>query len=221
VLSWLTDEIRRRKRPDMPLKVAIDGRCASGKTSLADSLAPRLREYGFEVLRPSVDGFHHPKAYRYRQGEYSAAGYYEDAFNYAAVVSHLLEPLSSRAFPVVCRSASHDVRTDATVDDPIEVSSNAVLLFDGLFLFRHELNAYWDFRVLLDVDPTTSVARAVERDSGPDAAPDVVRRKYELRYEPAWQMYCDFEAPNGKADVVIDNRDVATPRFLKGGPVGR
>jgi uridine kinase len=217
VLTWLVDEIRRRKRPDMPLKVAIDGRCASGKTWLADSLAPRLREYGFEVLRPSVDGFHHSKAYRYRQGEYSAVGYYEDAFNYAAVVSHLLEPLSRSAFPVVCRSASHDVRTDATVDNPIEVSSNAVLLFDGLFLFRRELNAYWDFRVLLDVDAATSVARAVERDSGPEAAPDVVRRKYELRYEPAWCMYCELEEPDVKADVIVDNRDVAAPRFVKRG----
>ena len=221
MLTWLVEEIRRRKRPGVPLKVAIDGRCASGKTSLADSLAPRLREFGFEVLRPSIDGFHQPKAHRYRQGEYSAAGYYEDAFDYAAVVSHLLEPLAGHAFPVVCRRASHDLRTDVAIDDPIEVPSHAVLLFDGVFLFRRELNAYWDFRVLLDVDAATSVTRAVERDAGPDAAEDVVRRKYEMRYEPAWRMYCELEAPDVKADLVIDNRDVMTPCFLKGGPVRR
>ena len=67
---------------------------------------------GFEVLRPSVDGFHQPKAHRYRKGEYSAIGYYEDAFDCAAVVSHVLQPLSGSRFPVVCRRASHDVRTD-------------------------------------------------------------------------------------------------------------
>ena len=218
MLTWFADEIRRRKPADLPLKVAIDGRCASGKTLVADSLAPRLRAHGFEVLRPSVDGFHHPKAHRYRQGEYSAAGYYEDAFNYAAVVSHLLGPLSGSAFPVLCRNASHDLRTDAAVDDPIAVSSNAVLLFDGVFLFRRELNAYWDFRVLLDVDASTSVERAVERDVGPNTDADVVRRKYDVRYEPAWRMYCELEQPEVKADVIIDNRDVAEPRFLKGGP---
>jgi uridine kinase len=220
MLDWLVQEIRRRKREARPLKAAIDGRCASGKTMLADALAPRLRACGFEVLRPSVDGFHQPRAYRYRQGEYSAAGYYEDAFDYAAVVSHLLEPLSGSVFPVICRSASHDVRTDVALDVPIEVSSTAVLLFDGVFLFRRELNAYWDFRILLDVDAATSVARAVVRDAGPDAASDVVRRKYEMRYEPAWGMYCERESPESKADVVIDNREVATPRLLKGGSPG-
>jgi hypothetical protein len=65
------------------------------------------------------------------------------------------------------------------VDDPIQVSADAVLLFDGVFLFRSELNALGSS--LLVHDPATSVSRAVERDQGPDAAADVVCRKYELR----------------------------------------
>jgi uridine kinase len=215
LLDWLVGEIRRRKSGTRPLKVGIDGRCASGKTFLADSLAPRLRAHGFDVLRPSVDGFHHPKAHRYRKGEYSAIGYYEDAFDYAAVVSHVLQPLSGSAFPVTCRRASHDVRRDVAIDDPIEVSADAVLLFDGVFLFRSELNAYWDLRVLVHVDPATSVSRAVERDQGPGAPADIVRRKYELRYEPAWLMYCELELPEAKADVVVDNTDFRQPLILK------
>jgi hypothetical protein len=47
-----------------------------------------------------------------------------------------------------------------------------------------------------------------------------VRRKYEMLYEPAWGMYCERESPESKADVVIDNREVATPRLLKGGSPG-
>ena len=216
-LEWLAQEIAQRKQSGRPLKVGIDGRCGAGKTMLADALAPRLRARGFEVYRPSVDGFHHPAAHRYRKGEYSAIGYYEDAFDYAAVVSLLLQPLSGSTFPVVCRRASHDVRTDVAIDDPIAVSANAVLLFDGLFLFRRELNAYWDFRILLHVDPATSVTRAVERDQGPDASPDIVRRKYEVRYEPAWRMYCDLEQPEGRADLIVDNVDVDRPIVIKGG----
>jgi pantothenate kinase-related protein Tda10 len=60
-LQWLAGEIGRRKKTGRPLKVAIDGRCASGKTMLADALAPLVHGHGFDALRPSVDGFHHPR----------------------------------------------------------------------------------------------------------------------------------------------------------------
>ncbi len=216
VLQWLANEIHRRKNLSRPLKVGIDGRGASGKSTLADLLAPLVRARGFNVLRPSVDGFHHPRAYRYRKGEYSAVGYYEDAFDYSTIVASLLDPLSGTDFPVTCRHASHDVRTDVPIDASIRVSADAVLLFEGVFLFRRELNAYWDLRVLLHVDAPTSLSRAIERDTGGIGSADVVRRKYECRYEPAWLMYCDLEAPETKADVSIDNQDFGQPRILKG-----
>jgi uridine kinase len=217
VLRWLVDEICRRKQTGRPIKVGIDGRCASGKTALADTLAPLVRGRGFEVLRPSVDGFHQPKAYRYRQGEYSATGYYEDAFDYGAIVTHLLSPLSGKQFPAVCRQASHDLRTDVPIDASIRVSADSVLLFDGVFLFRRELDAYWDFRILVHVGSATSVSRAIERDAGGIGEVEIVRAKYEKRYEPAWLMYDARDEPRRKADVIIDNEDFAQPRFLKGG----
>jgi uridine kinase len=217
VLQWLVDEICRRKQTGRPIKVGIDGRCASGKTTLADTLAPLVRGRGLDVLRPSVDSFHHPRAYRYRQGEYSAIGYYEDAFDYGAIVAHLLKPLSGDEFPAVCRHASHDVRTDVATDASIRVSAQTVLLFDGVFLFRRELDAYWDFRILVHVDAGTSIARAVERDFDGTGEVEIIRRKYEQRYEPAWLIYRDFEQPERKAHVIIDNENFAQARFLKGG----
>jgi uridine kinase len=213
MLAFLAEEVVRRKQEGRPLKVAIDGRCASGKTSLADKLAQGLRPTGLNVLRPSVDGFHNPRAHRYRQGEYSAAGYYEDAFNYQAIEDYLLRPLSQQSFPVLCRQLAHDVRADMPVNSPpIAVEANSVLLFDGVFLFRPELNAYWDFRILLDIDAATSVSRAVARDTADP--PEITRRKYAERYEPAWQIYVAREHPASKADVIIDNRDFLHPLRL-------
>jgi uridine kinase len=215
VLEWLADEICRKKQPGRVLKVGIDGRCAAGKSMLADALAPLVRAHGFEVLRPSVDGFHHPRAYRYRQGEDSAVGYYEDAFDYRAIADVLLDPLSHTEFPVVCKHASHDVRTDVAIDALISVSDNTVLLFDGVFLFRPELNPYWDLRILVHVGAATSLSRAIERDTGSLGSADVVRHKYERRYEPAWRMYCDREGPDEKADTIIDNQDFRRPSVIK------
>ena len=96
LLAYLAEEIHKRKSDAEPLRVGIDGRCASGKTLLADALVPVLTSLmpEVEILRPSVDGFHHTRERRYQQGEYSAIGYYEDAYDYQAVIECLLGPLS-------------------------------------------------------------------------------------------------------------------------------
>jgi len=218
LLALLVEEILGRKDQSRPLKVAIDGRCASGKSILAHGLVSVLGPSGLAVLRPSVDGFHHPRERRYRQGEYSAKGYYEDAYDYQAIADSLLEPLSGTVFPASCRQVVHDVLTDMpVVDPPISVDANSVLLFEGLFLFRRELNAYWDFRILLDVDAATCLSRALDRDTGVIGPTEVVLRKYELRYEPAWQIYVNEEHPESKADVIVDNRNFLYPHILKPG----
>lgn len=59
-----------------PIRIAIDGRTASGKTTLADELAALLQGQGRSVIRTSIDGFHRPRAERYARGRHSAEGYY-------------------------------------------------------------------------------------------------------------------------------------------------
>jgi len=70
-------------RLDHPTRVAIDGVDGSGTTTLADELVKPLRRAGREVIRASVDGFHHPRAVRYTRGPDSPEGYYLDSFDYA------------------------------------------------------------------------------------------------------------------------------------------
>ena len=67
----------------------------------------------------------------------------------------------------------------------------------------------------MDVDAKTAIARAPVRDTGVIGPADIVRRKYEMRYEPAWRIYCAAEDPESKADVVVDNRDFGRPGIVK------
>jgi uridine kinase len=129
LIASLADEIVKRKRANKLFLVGIDGRCASGTTMLANELSAgiRLKEPGLDILRPSVDGFHHPQKHRYRQREFSAGGYYEDAFDYDAVVACVLGPLSGDRFPASCRRVAHCWRTDMPQDAPtVFVGANAV-----------------------------------------------------------------------------------------------
>src|SRR6185295_10072497 len=76
-----------------PIRIAVDGRTASGKTTLSDELAGALRREGRDVIRTSIDGFHRAKAERYARGRHSAEGYYYDARDLSAIMALLLVPL--------------------------------------------------------------------------------------------------------------------------------
>src|SRR5689334_3774481 len=76
-----------------PLRIAIDGRDASGKTKLSDELAELLRARDLPVIRASIDDFHRSKAERYARGRYSAEGYYYDSRDLSAFRDLLLVPL--------------------------------------------------------------------------------------------------------------------------------
>src|SRR5713101_8013372 len=76
-----------------PIRVALDGIDAAGKTMLADELAPLIEAQGRPVIRASIDGFHQPRSVRYQRGPVSPEGYYEDSFDYASLNAVLLHPL--------------------------------------------------------------------------------------------------------------------------------
>jgi uridine kinase len=129
-LVAVVDAVRRPR----PVRVAVDGPDAAGKTTLAEELALGLRRRGRVVVRASIDGFHRPRAARYRRGEDSSEGYYEDSFDYAALRRVLLDPLGPGGDRVY-RLAIFDFRVDAARPEPEALASdNDVLIFDGVFL---------------------------------------------------------------------------------------
>jgi uridine kinase len=136
---------------------------AGGKTTLADELAGLIAGSGRKVIRASIDGFHRPRADRYRRGE-SPEGYYLDSFDYPVLREKLLVPLGQIG-DLRFRTAVFDLRSDSRREAPWEVAApNSILLFDGVFLLRPELNDSWDFRIFLSVDLGEILRRAEHRD---------------------------------------------------------
>ncbi len=210
ILQQITDEVLSL-RQGHPVRVGVDGVGASGKTTLADELAARLAESGRDVIRASIDGFHHPRPHRIRRGADSVEGYYHDSFNYPAVCEEILQPLGPDGERRV-RRAVYDFRVEQPVDSPIEtVAADAILIFDGMFLFRDELNWHWDYRIFTHADFDVTLERAIERDLSLFGSEEEIRRRYASRYIPGQQMYLDLVQPVDKADVVLHNNDPAIP----------
>ncbi len=194
-----------------PVRAAIDGIDASGKTFLADELADSVRERGREVIRASIDSFHNPGRVRYRRGQASPVGYYEDSFNHGAIISHLLEPLGPGG-SLMYKTAVFDFQKDAAVKAPALIASkHAVLLFDGIFLHRPELADYWDFTVFLEISFEASLSRALERDGYLFGRQEKIRQAYEKKYIPGQMIYLETVRPFDLADILVDNNDFENP----------
>ena len=204
---------------DHPARVAIGGVDAAGKTTFADELVGPIEELGRHVIRASLDGFHRPRAERYRRGTDSPEGYYHDSFDYASLRDELLSDASDSRLKreqqlgpggsLRYRTATFDFRTDDFLYMPLQAApSNAVLLFDGIFLLRPELNDLWDFRIFLDVGFEVSVERAVERNAEGMESKEALRERFEQRYVPGQRLYLESMKPQTLADAVVDMSDL-------------
>lgn len=76
-----------------PLRVGIDGPCGSGKSTLARDLVAVITARGRVAAHLDSDGFRNTRDIRYRRGRASARGYYEDAYNFTALLQRVLLPL--------------------------------------------------------------------------------------------------------------------------------
>ena len=209
MLEVLVEKIAHVIRPH-PVRAAFDGVDGVGKTTLADELVDPLRRRGRPVIRASIDGFHNPRVVRYRLGRSSPEGYFRDSFNYEALAAVLLDPLGPGG-SLRYRRAVFDYRTDSEVSPPSETAApNAVLLFDGVFLLRPELLAYWDISFLVDATFTTTVSRVAHRDGGP---PDVDAVE-NLRYIEGQKLYLQRCDPKRIATMVINNENLMSPNIM-------
>ncbi len=194
-----------------PIRVAIDGVDAAGKTSLADELVNPIQSLGRHVIRASIDSFHNPQSVRYRRGRNSPEGYFRDSFNHEVIIASLLDPLGPGGSRRYRRTAFNHL-TDSEDIAPLETAANdSILLFDGIFAHRPELSLYWDFSILLDTRFEVSIPRTAQRGGG---SPDVEAEE-NRRYVEGQRLYLRECAPKSLATVVVDNNDFDGPILVK------
>lgn len=209
----LRDRVRRRHTAGRVI-VAIDGFDGAGKTVFADGLAEVFAETGDAVFRAGIDGFHRPRAERYTRGRRSPEGFYLDSYDYATFRRVLIDPFrdgAQTAGTTGFQLTAFDVTRDAPVESQwVTAPLDAVLVVDGIFLHRPELQDLWDFSVWLDVPFDVSYARLALRD-GSDPDPDAPSN---ARYRQGQEIYLNAVRPREAASVVVDNVDLAHPRII-------
>ncbi|MDR7232924.1 uridine kinase [Agrococcus sp. BE272] len=197
-----------RRNPRGRRLIAVEGRDGVGKTRFADALQVAFARAGVEAFRASVDDFHRPQAFRYRQGRESSKGYYEDAFDIELLDRVLLQPFrmgGSTGF----QTAAFDLATDRSIEMEWETAGpDAVLIVDGVFLQRPALAGKWHAVLLLEADDRVRGARMRARDG---AHPDVAHESHR-RYREAHEHYERTVVPRRRAAFIVDNTDWRAPR---------
>ena len=196
-----------------PVRVAVDGRPAAGKTMLADELAVVLRTRGREVIRASIESFLLPRVQRYRRGVDSPEGCYHDSFDFDALHRMLLDPLGPGGDGQF-QEAVYDRDTDIALSPPRRrATTDAILLFDGVFLMRPELLDRWDLRIFVAVGFEETLARARIRDAASQGSTARVEQRFRDRYLPSQQLYFDTIHPADLADIVVYNDELERPAW--------
>lgn len=200
---------------DHPTRVGIDGITAAGKTTFANHLAVEVARSGLPVIRVSMDGFHHRREVRHRQGRDSADGYYEDAYDFVALRRELLDPLGPDG-DRLHRTAIIDLSTDEPIDEtPIEAPSNAVLIVDGSFLQKPGIRDGFDLVVFLRCSFEAAAERGARRDSIQLGGIGAARAMFARRYHAAQRRYLAECDPERCADTVLDLEDPTQPRIIR------
>lgn len=194
-----------------PIRVGVSGITASGKTTFANELAEELKQCGVPVTRASIDDFHNPRAIRYTQGKESARGYYEDAHDYTAFKERLLKPLGPSG-NLQYETIFHNLITDVSVhNEPLVALSNMVLIVDGTFLLKKDIEHLFDYKIFVDTDFEIARNRGAKRETEVFGSYEEAEKMFLNRYHAACKMYIEEHNPKECANVVFQNNNFDEP----------
>ena len=164
--------------------VAIDGRCASGKTTLAREIAEKLDCNIFHMddffLRPEQRS----EARRNTPGE---------NVDHERFLSEVLIPLSKG------ESFSYEAFDCHTLGfkQPIAVTPKSIAVVEGSYACHPSLCGYYDLRIFSDIDPDEQMRRITERNGIEGAA------RFKALWIPLEEAYFEAFLVKENSDLLI------------------
>jgi len=214
LIEEIADIINQINLPH-PVRVAIDGGGAAGKTTFANELVKPLEKLGRNVIRATIDGFHNPPEIRRRKGKYSPEGYLTDSYNYTLLKKYLLDPLGPNGNLEYKKSVYNFRINQPTNEKTVKANKNSILIFEGIFLYNEFLFSYWDYKLYIDASFETTMQRAIIRDNDLFGGKENTIKLYKRRYIPGQEMYMKKYNPFKHSDIVINNNDYKNPVIVK------
>ncbi len=182
----VADIITAADRGESPYIIAIDGRCASGKTTLAGELC-RLLECN--VIHAD-DFFLRPEQRTAERLSEPGGNFDRERF-----LSEVLLPLSEGKTvayrPFDCKSMA--------LCEPILPGENRISIIEGAYCTHPELRGYYSLTIFLDVEREEQMKR-IRRRGGEEAA-----RAFAEKWIPLEERYFDAFGTKNLCDFIFTN----------------
>lgn len=183
------------------LIVGISGLEAAGKSTTADRLTDLLSSRQVIVIRG--DWFSRAKEARNADPD-PVAGYLNDAYDYEYLRSEVLGPMAGTTGGDIAIETLEPT-TDGVTRRTFSWGEGAIVIVEGVLLFRGRMKSCFDYRIWIDVDFKESRFRASQRKRDLDYYPSVTAllARYATRFHPAQQLHIMEDDPDGTAHGIL------------------
>ncbi|MGH8998133.1 MAG: hypothetical protein ACRDY7_01935 [Acidimicrobiia bacterium] len=145
----------------------------------------------------------------------SGEGYYRNAFDCEAARTLLLDPSGPTADGLVALCSIDPLTQIDQSAVKVEMLPDSVLIVDGVFACRPEIDLYWDLRVWVDIDSELSIRRGMERDAEMEGSAQQAEALHRARYLAAEMLYMKEVDPPSFVEVIVDNTDFDRLRLVR------
>ncbi len=189
IVDILLPRIQKLPPSSRPLVIAIDGRCASGKTTLSAELSacfscPVIHMDHF-FLRPHMRT---PERLAHPGGNIDKERFSEE------VAPHLKAGLPFSYVPFDCQKQ--------TLGNPINIPASDVILVEGSYALCPELWELYDLRLFLTVSPEKQLERIKIRNG------DAGLEAFKHRWIPMEEAYFEAFHISDRCDLVFDTTHI-------------
>ena len=179
-----------------PFIVAIDGLSGAGKTTLVQQLKGNLDN----IVIIHIDDHIVERSKRYDTGQEQWFEYYQLQWDANYLKEHLFQKIQQNVS--LLNLPFYHKEEDTHFNQIIHLSSNSIVLIEGIFLLRDEWKSFYDYVIFLDCPKEIRYERVLQRDT---YIGDLDERlnKYKERYWVAEEYYLNKQKPLELAHCIL------------------
>jgi uridine kinase len=193
---------KRRMSESRSLLVAISGIDACGKAKISKELSEALQSRDLNPALIHLDAWHTAPEIRFNK-ERPAEHFYKHAFRFPELFGLLINPLKQNKSIHLNIDLTRFPQNDFYLHT-YDLQRIDVILLEGIFLLKQEMEARYDFSIWIDCPFETALQRAIARNQE-GLSEEEIARDYNTIYFPAQKIHLQRDDPKSRATWVVSN----------------